>query len=357
MHRMKSLIAACLTGLVVLLLAAGVAGAQEERLVSKVDGFVYFLDHSGSMMMRHANTGERKVVMAQQLMDKMSAKIPALDYQAAFATFAPYKQYVAPGPFDAPGMQSAVNGVSTDYGIFGRQTPMGMGLADLEPTAAAMDKPLAVIIFSDGEHNLGMDPVAEAQAIYAAYPDVCFHVVSFADSDKGRQVLDRIAALKGCSVAASGPVLLSDEAALEQFVRDVFFDVEMVQEQEQAVVVVEEAAPMVVEEVITFRSVVFDFDKSTIRDDMQPILNEAAAILAGRGSDIVLQGHTCNIGPEQYNMGLSLRRAQAVKKYFEAKGIAPKRMHLEGYGETMPKFSNDTAEGRRLNRRVEIHLK
>ncbi len=354
MHRMK-LTMICLAGLAMLMLATGVAGA-EERLVSKVDGFVYFLDHSGSMMMRHADTGERKVVMAQQLLDTMSAKIPALDYQASFATFAPYKQYLASGPFDAPAMQAAVGGVSTDYGIFGRQTPMGMGLADLEPTAASMDTPLAVIILSDGEHNLGLDPVAEAQAIYAAHPDVCFHVISFADSDKGQQVLDQIAALKGCTVAASGPALLADEAALDQFVRDVFFDVEMIQE-EQAMVVVKEAAPMVVEEVITFRSVVFDFDKATIRDDMKPILNEAASILSGSDKGIVLQGHTCTIGPEEYNMGLSLRRAQAVKTYLEAKGVPAGRMSVEGYGETMPKFGNDTSEGRRLNRRVEIHLK
>ena len=193
-------------------------------------------------------------------------------------------------------------GVSTNYGIFGRQTPMGLGLSDLEPTAAAMDKPLAVIILSDGEHNLGMDPVSEAQAIYAAHPGVCFHVISFADSEKGQKVLDGIAALKGCTVAASGPALLADEAALDQFVRDVFFDIEVIQE-EQAMVVVKEAAPMIVEEVITFRSVVFDFDKATIRDDMKPILNEAAAILSGRDSNIVLQGHTCNIGPRGIQYG------------------------------------------------------
>ena len=344
MTRLKNQILILMTGLMVLLLAAGTAGAQDERLVSKVDGFVYFLDHSGSMMMRHADTGQRKVVMAQELLEKMSAKIPALDYQAAMATFAPYKDYVAPGPYDAAGMQATLGGVSTDYAIFGRQTPMGNGLAALEPVAAAMDKPLAVIIVSDGENNLGVDPVAEAQAIYAAHPGVCFHVVSLADSEAGQQTLDKIAALKGCSVSASGPALLADEAVMDQFVRDVFFDVEMVKE-EPAMVVVEEAAPMVVEEVITFRSVVFDFDKSNIRDDMKPILNEAASILSARDNDIVLKGHTDSIGPEEYNMGLSLRRAQSVKKYFESKGIAPKRMTLEGYGETMPKFKQRHVRG------------
>ena len=68
----------------------------------------------------------------------------------------------------------------------------------------------------------------------------------------------------------------------------------------------------------------------------------------------VHQGHTDSVGPEAYNLKLSERRAQAVLDYMLKKGIPFGQMAAVGYGESQPATSNDTKEGRALNRRVEI---
>jgi len=67
-------------------------------------------------------------------------------------------------------------------------------------------------------------------------------------------------------------------------------------------------------------------------------------------------GHTDSYGTEEYNMGLSVRRARAVADYLVAGGIDRSRLRVEGYGETQPVASNDTEDGRAQNRRVELSV-
>jgi outer membrane protein OmpA-like peptidoglycan-associated protein len=69
---------------------------------------------------------------------------------------------------------------------------------------------------------------------------------------------------------------------------------------------------------------------------------------------VEVQGHTDNVGPQEYNVKLSDRRAASVRKYLESKGIASDRMVSKGYGPDKPIGSNDTEEGRADNRRVEV---
>jgi OOP family OmpA-OmpF porin len=103
-------------------------------------------------------------------------------------------------------------------------------------------------------------------------------------------------------------------------------------------------------------NVLFDFDKSVIKPEAYPLLNEVVTILKKNPDMTVeLQGHTDNIGTAEYNMGLSLRRANAVADYLESKGISADRLTTKGFGFTKPVALNGTAFGRSLNRRVELH--
>lgn len=334
-----------------LALAAGVAQAKT-KMVSKVDSFVLFVDHSGSMDMNHGEADEDKIVLAKDLLQKLNAKIPGMEYDSRLATFAPTSRRFS-GMYDRAAMGKAIDGIQTDYGIYGRLTPMGGGLADIKPSLDALPGRVAVIIFSDGQSNTGLDPVAQANEIYNAYRGrVCFHVVSLADEAVGQATLDAIAKLSSCTVSASATDLLADEAALDKFVMDVFYDIVEVAEpkpEPEPVVMVETE----VVEVIPLR-IQFDFDSSKIRDDMVPILEEAASIIKKTEGDVVLEGHTCNIGTDAYNMGLSDRRAASVKEYLSGLGVDSGRLETVGKGESMPKYDNSTREGRKLNRRVEI---
>jgi outer membrane protein OmpA-like peptidoglycan-associated protein len=106
---------------------------------------------------------------------------------------------------------------------------------------------------------------------------------------------------------------------------------------------------------LILRGVNFDFDKSNIRPDARPILDEAIRVLKAEPDIRVrIEGHTDSIGTEQYNLRLSQRRADAVRQYLINGGIAASRLEAVGKGESNPVASNDTADGRAQNRRAEL---
>ncbi len=116
------------------------------------------------------------------------------------------------------------------------------------------------------------------------------------------------------------------------------------------------APPPVEREVIkTYElQVLFDFDRSAIKSAYEPQFQEIAQVLKDNPDvTLMVEGHTCWIGTEQYNQGLSQRRADAVKEKFVAEhGLEPGRIETIGYGESRPVADNETREGRRKNRRA-----
>ncbi len=102
-------------------------------------------------------------------------------------------------------------------------------------------------------------------------------------------------------------------------------------------------------------SVLFDINKATIKADFYPELDNVVNILNREPElGIEFEGHTCSLGSDDYNMKLSEKRAAAVMEYVISKGIKSSRLSAKGYGETKPVESNDTDEGRKANRRVQI---
>lgn len=91
--------------------------------------------------------------------------------------------------------------------------------------------------------------------------------------------------------------------------------------------------------------------------DPLPILDDVVALMKKNPEmKINIVGYTDSVGQDGYNMQLSLRRAQAVKRYFEDGGIAGERMLIEGRGEEHPIDTNDSESGRARNRRIEFHI-
>ncbi len=105
-------------------------------------------------------------------------------------------------------------------------------------------------------------------------------------------------------------------------------------------------------------SVTFGFNKSVLTADDQGQLDQFAGQLGSAKSYILeVTGGTDSVGPAQYNYDLSQRRADAVVQYLAAKyNIAPRRFYLIGIGKDQYVASNDTAAGRKENRRVEVRL-
>ncbi len=101
----------------------------------------------------------------------------------------------------------------------------------------------------------------------------------------------------------------------------------------------------------------FDFDKSTLKPEGRQVLDQIASQVQGINLETLIAiGNTDSIGTEEYNMGLSIRRADSVKDYLVSKGVPADRIYTEGKGELNPIASNATAAGRAENRRVEIEI-
>ena len=100
----------------------------------------------------------------------------------------------------------------------------------------------------------------------------------------------------------------------------------------------------------------FDFNRDTLKPESDPVLKEIAQAMTNNPDwKLTVEGHTDNIGGDNYNLELSRRRAAAVKQALVSQyNIAADRLLTGGFGASHPVAPNDTLEGRARNRRVEL---
>jgi OOP family OmpA-OmpF porin len=332
-----------------LTLSFAFAATANAKMVKKVDNFILFVDQSGSMAMK-GDFKVKKIEMAVQNILALNNAIPELDYNSGVYMFAPFEEMCGMKPYAKANVEGAAKAIDTGFDIFNRQTPMGAGLASIDGPLSSLSGKTALIIFTDGASNIGADPVAKAQALYAKYGDkLCVHVVSYADTADGQAVIEGIRAAFPCTVPADAATF-ADAGALKRYAQAVFYD-------EVADPAPKPAPVPMVKETISF-NLNFDFDKYSITEEMTPILSRAKALLEqDPAASYVISGHTDSTGTDAYNQGLSERRANSVMNWLTANGVGADRMEAVGYGESQPKYDNTTKEGRRLNRRVEILTK
>ncbi len=102
-------------------------------------------------------------------------------------------------------------------------------------------------------------------------------------------------------------------------------------------------------------SVLFGFDKSGLSSEAKTNLDKLVTVLDSYAeTNIEIQGHTDSKGSEAYNQDLSVQRARAVSSYLTNKAISSNRLTVKGFGESLPKYENNTENGRTQNRRVEF---
>jgi outer membrane protein OmpA-like peptidoglycan-associated protein len=104
--------------------------------------------------------------------------------------------------------------------------------------------------------------------------------------------------------------------------------------------------------------ILFDFNSAALRPESRATLRDLASNFQRYPDETIsVEGHTDNVGDDAYNQRLSEQRAYSVKDYLVGEGVPSSRVSSIGYGESRPKQTNTTPEGRQLNRRVEIHIK
>ena len=271
-------------------------------------------------------------------------------YQAGAIGFGGEERVVAPlGDFDRAALESKAQEFKVMGTRDGRggQTPYRHVFAEIGQALQGERGRAAVVIFSDGVPDFPRDALRAATNLAAGHPDgVCFHGVQTGESDAGREFLTSLSQVTNCgSVRAAGQVQTA--SAMQSFAHDVFSD------SAPALPSVAAAPPGC--GTVRLRGVNFGFDRDEVSAESAVILEAAAQELARCGTlGVQVNGHTDSTGPEQYNEGLSKRRADNVRYFLSTKGIEVDRMQVNGFGESKPIAPNDTPDNRALNRRVEL---
>jgi len=352
---------------------------QGGEYLPKVDNFVVILDKSGSMGQLYK--GQEKLCYAKEMVCRMNQTIPDIQLTGSLRIFGRLaifcdqftKLLWGPAAYSKGAIDDALNKVGFSVG----DSPLNQALDATAQDLKSAQGDIAVIIFSDANKEyMNYDLVKKsAAALKNQYGNrVCIYTVQIGKDLEGKKLLEQVAQTGQCGFCINADDIASSQG-MADFVTKVFLKKAP-----------PKPAPVVVEKIVILDSdgdgvpdnldkcpgtpkgarvnkfgcwvldnVLFDFDKSNIKPQFFYFLDEAAAVFAQNPNlNVRIEGHTDNIGTAAYNMKLSLRRANAVVDYLVKKGIAKDRLTAEGFGFTRPVATNDTKEGRALNRRVEL---
>ncbi|MCG6907514.1 MAG: OmpA family protein [Desulfobacteraceae bacterium] len=368
---MMGLLAACATAPPMTTEPFQAAQLDSSAFVSSVDTFVILMDASSSMAEKYQDM--YKISLAKKIVSGINATLPPIDANAALVVFGSgeclNKQHAlalfGPAPYNQSEMAAGLDSLK----CVGGTSPMydGTELAG-QKLQESLGK-TALVVVSDGEDINQENVMKSVQALKDAMGDrLCIYTVQVGDDAKGTRLMKSVAEVGGCGFAVNADEI-TDPDAMADFVTKVFLA-------PAPVVVVTpldsdgDGVPDDIDQcpgtptgakvndvgcwLMAGDTVLFDFDSATINDTT---LLEAALVILKDNPEMTgeVRGFTCSIGPEAYNQMLSEKRANAVRDWFIQNGIAAERIRAVGYGETNPIASNDTEEGRRKNRRVELH--
>lgn len=335
------------------------AKVSRDNYVQKVDNFLVIFDDSESM--RFDRHWESKLDREKVVAHNMNNTIPTLNLQAGMRIFGPRSYPQKDGAPLQYGMtsysKSGLGGTIDSVTTTGGNTPMTRSLEMAKDDLAKTKGDIAVILFSDGEENIRVPAVDAAYALKDTYKDrVCIYTVLIGDSEEGKKTMKEIAQAGGCGFATDEETL-STSSGMANFVEKVFLKKgEKVAAIAPTQVVTEKATMTEAERCFTVElKVEFDFDKYFIKAQYYKTLTEFADLM-GKYPDhsVNLEGNTCSIGTDEYNMKLGQRRAESVRTFLlkNFKNIDPARLTAISYGEAKPISTNETDKGRKENRRV-----
>jgi OOP family OmpA-OmpF porin len=330
-----------------------------EEVVKVADNFIVLFDASGSMQDQYKFTGQKKIELAKQIYEGRVARLPDLDWNAGLYLYTPWKSFYEMQPFDKEAYLEALDQLAAyqpSIRYKNQPTPLGNAIKNLDPILAKLSGQTAVFIFTDGQFTLSQPkiyPVPAAREIASKY-DVSFYIISSAQTPKSEKLVNDLASVNTSSRVASFDTVLS---------RPEYTTAALYMVRDRAIVETELISKVVG---VELDNILFDFDSAAIRSGYHDELDGLAKFLEEKPEAyVVIEGFADSTGDPKYNLDLSRRRAESVKNYLmqnytflagEAMvpNIAEKRLVTVWYGKDLPVASNDTAEGRQLNRRVRL---
>jgi OOP family OmpA-OmpF porin len=326
-------------------LATEVIVAAEEVFTKTVDNFIVLYDSSSSMGQKYAETNMTEIEAQRKVLTEANNTLPNLDWNAGIYIFTPGKkinlhersfQTILPmGPYNKDAFAKAVESLPV--------TPAGptllqSGLTEVDNIIGKLKGKTAVFIFTDGTYSADnryeLKPLALAKTLVRKY-DTCIYAVSGATGQTERALVKAMGDLNECSMVIPFDKLLGHPG----YTTGALY-----------------TAKAKVIAVDVTDGILFDFNKSVLKDADIAQLQELGMLMEEKTNlQVILAGFTDGVGSEGYNMELSMKRAEAVRDYLLANfKIEKNRLTLNWYGKADPIASNQTVEGRALNRRVAI---
>jgi len=337
----------------------------------RFDQVVILFDASGSMEAR-----SHRFASTQNLASSFVMGMPEGEYETAVVVFGGHEsQLLDFAPFDRDEVDSAV--IDTD--LLGGSTDIPAALAQVETLITGRTGTTAIIIFSDGvaaRYGRDLDPaqsLASARKLVSRSDRaICIYTIQSGDAAEGTTTLQGLAGLTDCGAYRRHDDL-SDEASLQALQRLVFVEElrPAVSAPPERVFVdhdgdgVEDGAdhcldtPQManVNEVgcWVLDSYTFGLQQHEILVSQYPALDQVAEVLKMNPTlRIRIDGHTDSTGAAEFNQTLSERRAEAVRNYLQDVGVDADRLETRGFGMDAPVASNNTREGRAMNRRCQL---
>lgn len=328
-----------------------------ENLVQVADNVVVLFDSSSSMGDSFKDSGMTKLQAAKKLLKQRVEMFPDVfpnlkfglySYTPGMLKFKGYETFYKMQPFNKTTFLQAVDLLPEEAS---GPTLMQNALSRLDELLAQLSGHTVVFLFTDGsftdmtanglKNNAARQPVNMARTLAEKY-DVNFQVISTTDLATNQKIMKQVTSVNASSRVIPLDILLDRP---EVYTGAVFAI-------EESYIVEAETR----EKVVGFKldHILFGFDKSDIELEFTDELKAVGTLLRENPeSYIVLAGFTDSVGPEEYNLGLSRRRVEAVGAYLAEKfDIDEDRFTSFWYGESIPVADNDTEEGRRQNRRV-----
>lgn len=368
-----------------------------------VDNFLVILDASSSMDEKY--NSNKKFIIAKEIVSRMNQTLPEMGQICGLRSYGHHQTvskkstllFLGMDEYSTAGYTNALDKISVPGGT----SPLYKALAAASHDLEKLKGKTALIIISDGK-DMTPSTAASAQNLIDKYgSSLCIYPILVGDDAQGADLMKKIADIGLCGFNSSADQLLTG-SAMADFVKQVFLTKKRIKKAvpqpvkkdsdndgvydemdkcpgtPQGVSVDSNGCPFDSDKdgVYDYKDkcpdtpmgahvnshgcwilgkTLFDFDKSEIKSAWFSELNKIAEILKKNPSlNIVIEGHTDNIGTKKYNMKLSMRRAKAVQRYLVSNGVAKQRMSCEAFDFSQPFASNETESGRAMNRRVEF---
>jgi len=328
------------------------------KYTQNADNFEIIVDKTGSMGSDYK--GVQKFVIEKSLVTKFNSYIPDLSLNAGLRTlgqnyvdFDVTKLEYGIGKYDPEGLHGVIQNLRNPFG----ESPLGTAISAAGNDLKGLQGKSALIIFSDGV-DMGEETVKAATNVKSEYGDrLCIYTVLIGNDENGAKLLNQVSRAGQCGVSVKGDDL-ADDAAMSAFVERIFLTTGMAKAPTPAPVKEVKKAPAaepMLEKGRVTLAVEFDTGKSVVKPKYYDAIRGVAVYMKKHpDANVVIEGHTDNVGGEKYNLNLSQKRAEAVKNILVTKfNIDQSRLTAKGFGQSKPIASNATKEGKQKNRRVE----